>query len=544
MKKDTLFDAIDAIDNEIVEEALSLEGKLRAEILRQRRRRITTLSAIAACLALVIVITPIASWIKGIGGPDKGMELPIPTVPGFMVSLPSSNVYTDPNEIQQREIDWYGRQMTLNYQSSYDVWYTDAEFSTYEMDGEQGGSITFIKGTDTVHRISTRMNMSSRGIFTEESIRSKAKEIVETYSTIDTDSMFYSCTSNMMEESEEDTVDSFISDPLVESYTVEYVQKLPVGYTSCHATVTFGIDGSVEVEMFNEDTADITRHAASIKQSEIYDAIEKAVSEYRSSNPELDSVSCDVDERITLIKADGGIHAVTRVKLFNEADSDEYILRVTLKTVDHTFNSGSVDLPKVEAVSLDEILRMIGELEEIYRTSDSIRLEHLDYFYYYYKSCIDEFEANAQLPLDKLFDTVVPRTGMTYRELKTILSAGIIYETVPQFKEGNFSGVSMPYYLMNYEAVISAMLIDRLYGMLPAGSVSFRADYNVYGKTDCYVRIMISDDEYENCTFDITFVVSASDSMEISSILYSINRESGWTVKHVTPFEDIRANIK
>lgn len=544
MKKETLFDAIDAIDNEIVEEALSLEGKLRAEISRQRRIRITTLSAIAACLALVIVITPIASWIKGIGGPDKGVELPIPTVPGFMVSLPSSNVYTDPDEAPQRELNWNGRQMTLNYQSSYDVWYTDAEFSTYEMDEEQGGSISFIKGTDKVHRISTRMDTSARGVYTEESIRAKAKEIVENYSTIDTDSMFYSCTSNMMEECEEDTVDSFVSSPLVESYTVEYVQKLPIGYTSCHATVTFCIDGSVEVEMFNEDTADIARHASSIAQSEIYDAIEKAVSEYRRSNPGLDSVSCDVDERITLIKADGRIHAVTRVKLFNEADSDEYILRVTLKTIDPIFNSGSVALPKVEAVSLDDILWIIDELEEIYRSSDSIRLEHLDYFYYYYKSCIDEFESNAQLPLDKLLDTVVPRTDMTYRELKTILSAGIIYETVPQFKEGNFSGVSMRYYLMNYEAVISAMLIDRLYGMLPAGSISFRADYSVYDKTDCYVKIMISDDEYENCTFDITFVVSASDAMDISSILYTINRESGSFVKYVTPFEDIRAKIK
>lgn len=544
MKKETLFDAIDAIDSKIVEDTLALEEKLRAEIRRQRRIRISWLSAIAACLCLVIVVNPIANWIRAMIGKGNVGELPIPISPEFLISVPTANVYTDSSEAPQKTLKWYGQSLTLNYVNSYDSWYTDSDFSTYEIEGKENESITFVKGTDRIHKISTSVNLSSRGVFTEESLKAKAKEIVENYSTIDIDQMSYSCISNMTEESEEETVDFFVDSNSVESYTIEYVQKTSIGYTNCYAKVDFGVDGRIEVELFNEDTAIINKYSDMLTKSEVYDAIESAVDEYRKANPKVEGITCSVDERITIISTNNRLYAVTRVKLFNDSDSEEYILRVMLMEVDPSYYSGSASISGVESLTLDEMLALIDEMEKIYRNSATLKLEYLDFFYYYFKECLETFEQNAVVPLDQLKDEIVPRTNMTYRDLKAIISAGIVYDTDPKFQKGDFSGVGMTQYLMNYEAVITAMLIDRLYGMLPAGRVSFRTEYDIYAKTECYVKIVLDDDEAKNCTLEIAFVLNFEGETEITSILYKVSGTEYTYDKYLTPFEDVRSQIK
>ena len=543
MKKETLFNAIDAMDSEIVEEALALEGKLRADIRRQRKRRITAVSAIAACLCLVIVINPIASWIKGTKSPGGETGLPVPTIPSFLLSLPGSTVYTDSNEPQQKRFEWHGRTLTLNYKNSHDVWYTDKHFSTYEMDGEENGSITFVKGTDKVHKISTTMNTLSRAVYTEEGLREKANEIVETYSTIDMDVMEYSCTSNMIETSEEESVDGFINSPSVESYTIEYVQKTEIGYTSCHATVEFGVDGSVDVEIFNEDTAKIQRYLGDITQTDIYNIIDDAIYEYRNANPQIESLTSVIGE-CTLYCKGGNIQAIAPVKLSDGTEASEFYVRVTLCSAFNDYNSGSVPVTKVDGVTLKKILEIIDEMQEIYSTHDGVKLENLDYFYNYFKSCVDEFEKTATKPIDELMDEIVPRTGMKYRDMKAIISSGIVYDTDPDFQNGDFSKVGLSEYLVKYEAIIAAMLIDRLYGMLPSDCISFRADYNIYQRTECYVRVKLDDPEYPDSTFEIAFVMTPSNVMQISSILYMINKSNGSFAIYVTPFEEIRAQLQ
>ena len=543
MKKETLFDAIDAIDNEIVEEALALEENLRLQIRLQRRRRVTVLSAIAACLCLVIVVNPIASWIKGIMGLDSGIGLPMPTDPSFILSLPAQNVYVDSSEVPQKQISWLGRSLTLNYLSSHDAWYTDVKFSTYEMDDESGGSITFVKGTDKIHRISTQMTYFARGVYTEDALKSKAKEIVETYSTLDTDEMAYSCTTNMIPGSEVESEDHFVDGEFVESYTVEYIQKIEIGYTSCHATVEFGVDGSLDVEIFNEDTAKIQRYLGDITQTDIYNIIDDAIYEYRNANPQIESLTSVIGE-CTLYCKGGNIQAIAPVKLSDGTEASEFYVRVTLCSVFNDYNSGSVPVTKVDGVTLKKILEIIDEMQEIYSTHDGVKLENLDYFYNYFKSCVDEFEKTATKPIDELMDEIVPRTGMKYRDMKAIISSGIVYDTDPDFQNGDFSKVGLSEYLVKYEAIITAMLIDRLYGMLPSDCISFRADYNIYQRTECYVRVKLDDPEYPDSTFEIAFVMTPSNVMQISSILYMINKSNGSFGKYVTPFEEIRAQLQ
>jgi hypothetical protein len=72
-------------------------------------------------------------------------ELPIPTSPEFLISVPTANVYTDSSEAPQKTLKWYGQSLTLNYVNSYDSWYTDSDFSTYEIEGKENESITFVK---------------------------------------------------------------------------------------------------------------------------------------------------------------------------------------------------------------------------------------------------------------------------------------------------------------------------------------------------------------------------------------------------------------
>lgn len=540
MKKETLFDAIDAIDNEIVEEALALEGKLRAQIRRERRLRISAISSIAACLCLVIIAMPIANWIKGTYEDGANVELPMPTDPSFLLSLPSPNFYTDMSEEQQKPLEWCGRSLTLNYRNSYDSWYTDAEFSTYEIKGEEKGSVTFIKGTDRVHKISTTMNRLSRAAYTEKSLKARAKQLVEAYSTIDTDKMEYSCTTNMADGSDTERIEGFAENPSVESYTVEYVQKLPIGYTSCYATVKFGLDGSVDIEMFNEDTAIINKYVESITVSDVYGLIEAAVNEYRNNNPQIEDLSCNVNERINIIKSNNNIYAVTKVTLFNDNDSDEYFLRVFIKTVESFYDSGSWQDEKKTSVSYEEISSIIEKMQKIYSQNKLIKLDQLDVFYHYLKECLDDFEENATKPLDQLEDEIVPRTGLSYRDLKAILSIGIIYDTDPNFQKGDFSGVDLTEYLTDYEAIITAMLIDHLFGMLPPENFSIKIQYTLYQTVLCSVNVKLSE---EYCLM-IQFIMNLSGSPEISSISYILNNSNGSFNKYLTPFEDIRAQVQ
>jgi hypothetical protein len=550
MKKETLFDAIDAMDSEIVEEALALEGKLRADIRRQRKRRITAVSAIAACLCLVIVIEPISNWIKGIGGPDKGIGLPIPTSPSFLLSLPGSTVYTDSNEPQQKRFEWHGRTLTLNYKNSHDVWYTDKHFSTYEMDGEENGSITFVKGTDKVHKISTTMNTLSRAVYTEEGLREKANEIVETYSTIDMDVMEYSCTSNMIETSEEESVDGFINSPSVESYTLEYVQKTEIGYTSCHATVEFGVDGSVDVEIFNEDTVVLSRYVSKLTKNDVYNAIEAAVDEYRKANPQIEGISCSVDERITIIKAKDGIYAVTKVKLFNDERSDEYFVRVFLAEVGGEYNSGTVHVNKQDSITSDEVFELLDEMIAIYNSSDTIQLENCNAVKEYLRKTLKSYEATLLITPETFPDYPIRELGITLKQASDIINSDLIFETNIKIKEERYSEVTAKEFFKEYEFIIAALLIDRLYTILPEDKFDFYLAGSVSPSVGSYknsfqfvIKLDDEDETKKKLTIDVGWIYG--DYYLPDRIIYHYGElHNPYGSPSVDPFADIRDKLK